>query len=133
MDTQTFSLADTPLHLGVGRTAVPLEGFEWSPEYLGSYDERYAHEEGEGRLVTWFEMTEDWTSWEQHPMGEEVVVCFNGRFRLHQELNGDAATVELGPGEYVINPPGAWHTADVIEPGTGLFITPGKGTTHRPR
>lgn len=133
METRPFTLSETPLHLGVGAVAVPLEGFSWSPEYLGAYDERYAHEAGEGRLVTWFDMTEDWTSWEAHPAGEEVVICFSGRFRLHQELEGETATVEVGPGEYVVNPPGAWHTADVIEPGTGLFITPGKGTTHRPR
>ena len=41
--------------------------------------------------------------------------------------------LHLGLGEYVVNPPGAWHTADVVEPGSGLFITPGRGTTHRPR
>lgn len=133
MDAQTFRLADTPLHLGLGRVAVPLEGFSWSPEYLGSYEARFAGEDGEGRLVTWYEMTEDWDSWEVHPLGEEVVLCLTGRFRLHQELDGDTATVELGPGEYAVNPAGAWHTADVIERGTGLFITAGKGTTHRPR
>ena len=26
-----------------------------------------------------------------------------------------------------------WHTADVHEPGSALFITPGRGTEHRPR
>jgi mannose-6-phosphate isomerase-like protein (cupin superfamily) len=133
MDAQTHAIADTPLHLGLGAVAVPLDGFAWTPEYLGAYDERFAHEAGEGRLVTWFEMAEDWTSWEVHPAGEEVVLCVSGRFRLHQELDGETTTVEIGAGEYVINPPGAWHTADVIEPGNGLFITPGKGTTHRPR
>jgi mannose-6-phosphate isomerase-like protein (cupin superfamily) len=133
MDTPTFRIAETPLHLGVGRTAVPLEGFSWTPEHLASYDERLAHEGGEGRLVTWFAMDADWDSWEVHPAGEEVVLCVSGRVRLHQELDGETATVELGPGEYVVNPPGAWHTADVIEPGTGLFITPGEGTEHRPR
>lgn len=133
MEAPTFRLADTPIHLGLGKVATPLEGFAWSPEYLDGYDERYAHEGGEGRLVTSFAMTADWDSWEVHPVGEEVVLCISGRFRLHQELDGETATVELGPGEYLVNPPGAWHTADVIEPGTGLFITAGQGTTHRPR
>lgn len=133
MDTRTFSIADTPVHIGLGAVAVPLEGFAWSPEYLASYGERYAHEAGEGRLVTFGEMSEDWTSWEVHPAGDEVVLCVSGRFRLYQERDGDTAVVELGPGEYVVNPPGTWHTADVIEPGTGLFITAGQGTDHRPR
>lgn len=133
MDTRTFTIADTPIHIGLGKRAVPLEGFAWSPEYLASYDERYAHEDGEGRLVTVFEMTEDWTSWEVHPAGDEVVLCVSGRFRLHQERDGETAVVELGPGEYAVNPPGTWHTADVIEPGTGFFITAGQGTDHRPR
>jgi mannose-6-phosphate isomerase-like protein (cupin superfamily) len=84
-------------------------------------------------MVTWFEMASDWDSWEVHPAGEEVVLCLSGRFRVHQERDGDTAVVEVGPGEYVVNPPGVWHTADVIEPGNGLFITPGQGTTHRPR
>ena len=53
---------------------------------------------------------------------------------LHQELpNGGRETYELGPGEYAINPRGAWHTADADEPVVALFITAGKGTTHRPR
>jgi len=54
MDARTHAIADTPLHLGLGAIAVPLEGFGWSPEYMGAYGERFAHEGGEGRLVTWF-------------------------------------------------------------------------------
>lgn len=133
MDTVTHTIADTPLHLGLGAVAVPLEGFAWSPEYLGAYEERVAGDGAEGRLVTWFEMTADWDSWEVHPAGEEVVLCVSGRFRLHQESDGVTTAIEVGAGEYVINPPGVWHTADVIEPGSGLFITPGQGTSHRPR
>ena len=40
---------------------------------------------------------------------------------------------ELGPGDYAINPPGAWHTADADEPWSSLFITAGKDTAHQPR
>ena len=38
-----------------------------------------------------------------------------------------------GPARRLINPRGVWHTADVHEPGEGLFVTPGLGTEHRPR
>ena len=39
----------------------------------------------------------------------------------------------LAPGEYAINPPGVWHTADVPEQATGFFVTCGMGTQGRPR
>ena len=66
--------------------------------------------------------------------GEEVVCCIQGHMTLHQELpDGSKQTHELGPGEYAINPRGAWHTADAVEPVVALFITAGKDTTHRPR
>ena len=57
-----------------------------------------------------------------------------GHMPLHQELpDGSKASPELGPGEYAINPPGAWHTADTDGPVVALFITAGKGTENRPR
>jgi quercetin dioxygenase-like cupin family protein len=47
--------------------------------------------------------------------------------------DGSKQSWELGPGDYAINPRGAWHTADADAPVVALFITAGKGTTHRPR
>jgi hypothetical protein len=53
---------------------------------------------------------------------------------LHQEkADGTRSTVALQPGEYAINEPGTWHTADVTGPATAVFITAGLGTQHRPR
>jgi quercetin dioxygenase-like cupin family protein len=69
-----------------------------------------------------------------HPEGEEVVCCVQGHMVLHQELpDGSRESWELGPGDYAINPRGAWHTADAEQPVVALFITVGKGTTNRPR
>jgi quercetin dioxygenase-like cupin family protein len=133
MDTEPRDLLAAPLHLGLGATAVPLDGFSWDPEHLEAMDDRFASDGDEGRLVTLFPMEASWTSWERHPAGEEVVVLLEGRCRLWQEVDGTERSVELGAGQYVVNPPGVWHTADVIEPGRGLFITPGRGTEHRPR
>ena len=42
-------------------------------------------------------------------------------------------SVALARGDYAINPPGTWHTADVEGEATALFITAGWGTEHRPR
>ena len=112
---------------------MPLPGFEWSAEYLAGYVERFASDGDEGRLVTMGPLDASWDSWERHPAGEEVVLLLSGRADLIQRIDGGERHVALRPGQAVINPPGVWHTADVHEPGQGLFITPGRGTEHEPR
>ena len=88
----------------------------------------------EGRLVTIHSFTESWDSWEMHPEGDEVVLCLSGMLTLHQEMAGGMITpITLGEGEYAINPPGCWHTADIAGVATALYITAGMGTEHRPR
>ena len=127
-----FKLSDKPIHLGLGaRAAVesPITGIEWYESYI----QRRESDGIEGRLVAEHSFDADWDSWEMHPEGCEVVYCISGRMELIQELDGDMVTIELGPGEYAINEPGVWHTANVREPGTVLFITAGLGTQHRRR
>jgi quercetin dioxygenase-like cupin family protein len=128
-----FDLSSTFVHLGLNATATPLPDFQWTPEYLASYEERFAADGGEGRIVVMNRQDETWPQWERHPAGEEVVVLLSGRVDLIQEIDGEERTVELAPGQAVVNPPNTWHTANVHEPGEALFITPGKGTEHRPR
>jgi mannose-6-phosphate isomerase-like protein (cupin superfamily) len=127
------SLFTDPMHLGLGARALaepPFTGLEW----YESYGARHADDGAEGRLVSLNRFTESWESWECHPHGDEVVLCTAGSLTLHQEFaDGGTATVTLGPGDYAINPAGAWHTADVAGEATALFITAGLGTTHRPR
>ena len=131
--TRGKSLYDFPIHLGLGAKAVAEPQFNGVDWYEG-YGERHSDDLEEGRLVSLFRFEESWTSWEMHPHGEEVVCCLQGQMTLHQELpTGGTETYELGPGEYAINPRGAWHTADAEEPVVALFITAGKNTTHRPR
>ena len=78
--------------------------------------------------------TKSWDMWEMHPRGSEVVLCTAGSITLHQEAaDGQVKTVTLGPGEYAINEPGIWHTADVDDEATALFVTAGLDTQHRPR
>lgn len=122
-----------PLHLGLGAKAVPQPEFDGMPWYA-AYSERAASDGAEGRLVSLYTFTESWDSWEMHPAGDEVVICTAGRMTLHQEMaDGSKASITIGAGEYAINPPGAWHTADVDGEATALFITAGMGTEHRPR
>jgi quercetin dioxygenase-like cupin family protein len=80
-----------------------------------------------------FSFESSWDTWEMHPNGDELVLCVAGSIVLHQELDGVTTTVEQQPGEYVVNPPGAWHTADVDAPCTAVFVTAGAGTQIRPR
>ena len=123
-----------PLHLGLGATAIPQPEFTGGMEWYMGYGERHDSDGAEGRLVALHRFTESWPSWEMHPLGDEVVVCTSGRMTLQQEFpDGSTAVVTLGEGEYVINPPGVWHTADIDDEATALFITAGLGTEHRPR
>lgn len=128
-----FDLSHTFVHLGLGVRAVPVPDFEWSPEFLDRYSQSFARDGDEGRLVCIVNQDATWDSWERHPAGEELVVLLGGRVDLIQEVDGEHAVVELHPGEAVVNPRNVWHTATVHEPGDALFVTPGRGTEHRPR
>jgi len=127
------SLFTHPIHLGCGATAVaepPFTGMEWYQQYV----ERHAEDGAEGRIVVLHRYDSNWTSWEMHPEGEEVVACLEGSMTLHQEMpDGTRTSIALGPGDYAINPRGAWHTADADGWVLVLFITAGWATEHRPR
>ena len=128
-----WSLAQQPIHLGLGATAVPqpeFTGMAWYEDYVA----RHAADGAEGRLVSLYSFSESWDSWEMHPAGAEVVVCLSGSMTLHQEhADGRRESVTIGAGAYAINPPGTWHTADIAGEASALFITAGLGTQHRPR
>lgn len=128
-----FDLSSTFIHLGSGGTATPLPDFQWTPEYLAGYAKRFASEADEGRIVVMNRPEATWDQWERHPAGEEVVLLLSGRVDLLQDVDGEQRRIELRPGYAIVNPPGVWHSADVHEPGDALFITPGRGTEHRPR
>ena len=130
---QSFNLSETLVHLGLGATAVPLPDFRWDEEYLDRYVAEHASDGDEGRLVMISRSQRDWTFWERHPGGDELVVVLSGHLTLVQDHDGREERVELQGGKATINPRGVWHTSDVHEAGDVLFITPGRGTEHRPR
>ena len=128
-----FKLSTFPIHLGLGANAFVQPEFTGMPWYE-AYGKRHADDGIEGRLVTMHSFDVSWDVWEVHPNGSEVVLCTSGEITLHQELvDGSMTKVTIGPGEYAINEPGVWHTADVSAPATAVFITAGLGTDHRPR
>jgi len=85
-------------------------------------------------LVTTFSFDIDWNSWEIHPNGDEIVVMLHGAADLILETPDGEVVVEVRqPGEYAFVPKATWHTANVHQPTTMLFITAGEGTQNRAR
>lgn len=128
----SHNIKEQPIHLGLSATASsepPFTGMEWYAEY----EKRHKKDGKEGRLVSMYTFDKPWDVWEMHPHGSEVVLCISGQIDLIQEVDGKKNKTTLKQNEYVINPPGVWHTADVADEATALFITAGEGTEHRPR
>lgn len=86
-----------------------------------------------GRLVSMFDSASDWTVWECHPQGEEMIIQLEGELVLILELDGGESRVPLRAGEFAVVPKGVWHTADVVSAGRAIYITPGEGTQSRER
>ena len=129
-----IDITTQPIHLGLGATAGIEPFFTGAMEWYAGYTQRHADDGAEGRLVSMHTFTQPWDMWEMHPQGSEVVLCTAGSITLPQEKpDGARITVSLGAGQYVINEPGTWHTAEVAASATALFITAGIGTQHRPR
>ena len=128
-------LAARPIHLGADLRASAERDFD-GMSWFAAYAARREAQGDDGWLVMQHEFNESWSDWEIHPAGSEVVLCIKGRLVLLQQYDDEAPIkIALQAGEYAINPPGVWHTAD-IEMGveaTCLFITAGKGTRHKAR
>lgn len=77
--------------------------------------------------------TDSWDVYEMHPNGSEIIICTEGEMTLIQEIDGSEKRISISTGEYAINPPGIWHTADISDRATAIFITAGRGTEHKPR
>ena len=135
MDSFPLKLEEFPAHLGRGATAKVLPRFDGTMEWYQRYGEDTQSDGADGWLVSWFRFDQSWDSWEMHPEGHEIVVCVDGEAEVVQEIDGAQSGLRIAKGEWFFNPPGAWHTMDVAPGGscTGLFITAGRGTQHRPR
>ena len=72
----------------------------------------------------------DWSQWECHPKGDEIVLLQSGAVTFVLRLPGGDKQVHLEtPGQYAIVPRGVWHTAR-SHGCSVLFVTPGEGTMH---
>jgi mannose-6-phosphate isomerase-like protein (cupin superfamily) len=118
----------TYLHLGTGPevTLLPVTDDFWS-----TLDDRT--ELHTGRLVTGMTNDADWTVWEMHPAGDELIVVTSGAVRFHLDDGTTVSELTVEAPHYVVVPAGTWHTADTLGPAHLLIVTWGDGTTHRPR
>jgi mannose-6-phosphate isomerase-like protein (cupin superfamily) len=123
-----LDLKETYVHFEDGgrATAIPVTDQFWPDVMAGTI-------ELGGRLVTVGTIEEDWTTWEMHPEGEELVVLLRGDVELVVEREGVQTRHRLRePGQACLNRRGDWHRVIVHTPGQLLFITHGPGTQHRP-
>jgi len=110
-------------------SAVPVAV---TPTIFEELDRRF--EEFKGRiLVSSFAFDADWSSWEIHPAGDEIVCLLSGEATMILDRGGSEETVHLSePGSFVIVPRDTWHTARTSTPTRMLFVTPGQGTRNKP-
>jgi mannose-6-phosphate isomerase-like protein (cupin superfamily) len=85
-----------------------------------------------GRLVSVLSMSADWTNWEMHLAGDEILYMTEGEATFVLDLSAGLTRVRLAAGRLLIIPRGVWHTAKLTVPARLLAITPGSGTQHRP-
>jgi len=85
-----------------------------------------------GRLLSVSSMGADWTNWEMHPAGDEILFMLEGKATFVLDLSHGLREVALPAGRLLVIPKGVWHTAKVSEPARLLTITAGSGSQHRP-
>ena len=85
-----------------------------------------------GRLLCVLPMHADWTNWEMHPAGDEILFMLEGKAIFQLEFLDGLKEVAISAGRLLTIPKGVWHTAKVSEPTRLLAITAGQGTQHRP-
>jgi mannose-6-phosphate isomerase-like protein (cupin superfamily) len=122
------NLFETFVVKGPDLGATPIEV---TPTIYQQLDEKFEGFKG-CALVAAHSFDRDWSTWEIHPAGDEIVVLMSGAATFVLEEKGGHRTVQLAkPGEFVIVPKNTWHTARVSQPTTMIFVTPGEGTENR--
>jgi len=130
-------LSRTPIHLasesGRPPLAVILENFTFDRTGFEAYIAAHCSAAAPGRLVMIETTAADWSTWECHPLGDEIVIVLEGDGTFIQQVDGGEQHIDVSPGDTIINPKGVWHTADVVSPIKAVYITPCPETDHKPR
>ena len=126
---RALDLASTFVVIAPDHSATPVAV---TPTIFEELDRRF--DQFRGRLlVSSFGFDKDWSTWEMHPAGDEIVCLIAGNVTLVLDRNGAEEVIHLRtPGAFAIVPKGTWHTARTSVPTQMLFVTPGEGTDNRP-
>lgn len=65
--------------------------------------------------------------WERHNGGDELLHCLQGRLLFTVRSENRDRQFELGPGDVLLIPRGAAHSAHIIEDAHLFFVTPRDG------
>ena len=124
---KAFTLDGTYIHLKPDDSARAMEGGD---RFWATIQQRTDLDEG--RLMGVTGQSADWDHWERHPAGEEILTLLSGEMELVLDMDGGEQRTVLKAGETFIVPRGTWHRGIVREAGRLMFVTPGRGTEHRP-
>jgi mannose-6-phosphate isomerase-like protein (cupin superfamily) len=70
--------------------------------------------------------------WEVHPGGDELLYLLAGAIDVVLDEPDGELTVRLEGGRACLVPRGVWHRLILRQPSDLLFVTPTRGTRHRP-
>ena len=119
---------DRYVRLDADGSAEPLPG----GDAFWSLPPAEADQIGNGWLVSEYQFSADWPTWEMHPNGDEFVYLLSGSVELLLEHDDGVRVVAITERGAVIVPRGIWHTARVHAPSRMLHVTRGAGTETRP-
>jgi hypothetical protein len=100
------------VHLGSGGDARQLPG----GASFWSLPEAEFASLGNSWLISEYEFTSDWPTWEMHPNGDEFVYLLSGSVDLLLEQPEGVRALSLRGSAAVLVPRGIWHTAKVHAP-----------------
>ena len=130
-----IDLSKSPIHLPTDskEAATVLADFGFDGPAFETYIETHCSDAAPGRIIMVESSAADWPTWECHPLGDEIVIVLSGAGEFIHETPDGEQRMPVQAGDTVLNPAGVWHTADVSEPITAVYITPAPGTDHKPR
>ena len=122
-----FTLDSTYIHLRPDERALAMEG---GTKFWQGIAER--RDLDQGRLMGCTDQKADWSHWERHPAGDEILTLLSGEMEIVLETDTGEQRATISSGETFIVPKGVWHRGIVTTPGRLMFVTPGAGTEHKP-
>ncbi|WP_223670352.1 cupin domain-containing protein [Kangiella shandongensis] len=110
---------------------LEVDQIDVTPSVYSELDKNY-NDFKDHQLVSIYEFSDDWGSWENHPKGDEIVVLVSGTVTFVFDNDGEYEEATLkDEGDFLVVPKNIWHTAKTKVPSKVLFITPGEDTQHK--